>query len=368
MPIRARALNAPSSCQRVMRSLVVVSCVLLLCQKANGNPPVADDCPPWKAKADYFRARVNRSIAENNLRFALEQQVDLVAAFSDQNDPVAQSQQAEARAELDELQRVARLPEAKQKQFLVARQKVKDAFSKPTAASSVQTLKEALDSLREVVGETSTSTADACTKICIVCINLQEYVQARTYMERAMAIRKSLLGTKNGAYLDSAMATGLAYSNTGDDARGESIMREAVAEIGRQFGEGNLKHAEGLLMLWAPMSRQKKWSEAESLCRRCISIASANSPRTVNSIQIHADALSSLALAQAAQEDFANAERSIRASAKIWEEIPRANRAEQMRVLEIHAFALRKPNRDDDTKQVEDKIIALRPTDNPYHQ
>jgi CHAT domain-containing protein/Tfp pilus assembly protein PilF len=186
----------------------------------------------------------------------------------------------DTRLALKAVERLARLTAADRRRLAEAAQlhgRVAQLGQQRKIQEALPLAQKALEIRKAVLGEHHPDYADSLNRLALLYENQGDYAKAASLCREALQIRKQVLGERHPAYAYSLSNLAMLYDVQGDYARAEPLYRQAV-EIYRQVlgdlqvGELHLDYATTLNSLAFLYQDQGEYGKAESLFRQALKI------------------------------------------------------------------------------------------------
>ena len=325
-------------------------------QSTSSHPP---DKATSESQVAILSAKAVRLLEDGNIEEAIVVQRQLLSVLGTLAGELHWRTKSE-KTLLTEMEQVSSLAKQPRKTYLVGYQRLIEGGQKMALedyGNAEELLDRALDNFTTVLGNNFVSVATTLEKLGVTSLMRGNPLKAKKYFARAAAVWKTIVGEDHPAYANTLTLAGAACLEARDFGQAEIFLREALHWQRRLFGTRDLRYAESLGRLSRVMIETKKLPEAEAMCLQAISIAEGaqrqDSP-------LMASYLFNLADLDIAYEEYGNADTNLRRSLLLYERGLPPWSPIIARVLDRHAWLLRKLNRCDEAKAMEIRAEGIR--------
>ncbi len=196
--------------------------------------------------------------------------------------------------------------------------KVVELYGKGKAAQAVPLAEKALSIRKQILGEKHPHIAGSLNNLADLCRAQEEYARAEPLYRQALAIYKAVLGDKHPDYATTLQKLAALSQAQGDYAKAVPLCQQALAILKEVLGEKHPDYATTLHNLAFLYKAQRDYAKAEPLYRQAVAIfkevLGEKSPA-------YATSLNSLAALFQAQGKYAKAEPLYRQALDIRKEV-----------------------------------------------
>jgi CHAT domain-containing protein/Tfp pilus assembly protein PilF len=230
-------------------------------------------------------------------------------------------QVTDARLALEDTERVAQLPAADRRQLAVAGQlngQVIQLHQQGKTRQAIPLAQKALEIRKQVLGPRHPFYADSLNNLAFLYQTQGEYTQAEPLYCQALEVRKQVLGERHPAYAESLNNLAFLYQTQGEYGKAEPMYCQAL-EIRKQvLGERHPLYAQSLNNLAFLYKSHGEYSKAEPLYRQAQEI---EKQVLGERHPAYATSLSNLAALYEAQGEYSKAEPLYRQAREIRKQV-----------------------------------------------